>query len=379
MFQTQLEDQPSREVAALRTVQFVPELCATEGQSGEFNQDGMPSDGDSESGGALQVAERRNAHGLNRLGNAKEDRCRGDTLRAHPEEQDGESTSEQEGICQTEGSGIKGGYKSFESESGSLGCDSKGIQLPGGAAGANEVTSVRGGKGQSVRREQYQHQHQRKSSRISPWLTAQRRIEATFDSVGGKESDGYGNADVALTTELCLDECDGVWEVACSPHSWLSQACEAQGLRPRRINLQTGFDLYRPECWEELKKLRAKHRPRKLWFSLPCTKFCQWTQVNYSTPERQEQLRGYQRKERKVLWNVNDFVKDTLEKDETVDIYFEWTHPCKGWAEAPMQDLEHHLQKIGHEWLPCRVDGCNYGLRDKKLLCSQEVADQNHR
>ena len=44
----QLENQPSREVAALRTVQFAPELCATEGQSGEFNQDGMPSDGDSD-------------------------------------------------------------------------------------------------------------------------------------------------------------------------------------------------------------------------------------------------------------------------------------------------------------------------------------------
>ena len=38
--------------------------------------------------------------------------------------------------------------------------------------------------------------------------------------------------------DFCLDNCDGVWEVACSPHSWLSEACEQQGLRPRRINLE---------------------------------------------------------------------------------------------------------------------------------------------
>ena len=143
-------------------------------------------------------------------------------------------------------------------------------------------------------------------------------------------------------------------------HAVLTHGCR------RHVKLKD-FDHVASTCRRALifmlKKLRAKHRPRKLWFSLPCTKFCQWTQVNYSTPERQEQLRGYQRKERKMLWNFNDFVKDTLEKDETVDIYFEWTHPCKGWAEAPMQDLEHHLQKIGHEWLPCRVDGCTFFTR----------------
>ena len=38
--------------------------------------------------------------------------------------------------------------------------------------------------------------------------------------------------------DFCLDNCDGVWEVACSPHSWLSEDCEQQGLRPRRINLE---------------------------------------------------------------------------------------------------------------------------------------------
>ena len=58
------------------------------------------------------------------------------------------------------------------------------------------------------------------------------------------------------TMDLCLDERDGVWEVACAPHSWLSEACERQGQRPRRINLEQGCDLYKPATWERMKQLR---------------------------------------------------------------------------------------------------------------------------
>ena len=142
------------------------------------------------------------------------------------------------------------------------------------------------------------------------------------------------------TMDLFLDNRDGVWEVACSPHSWLSGACASQGLKPRRINLHSGFDLYRPEAWEAMKQLRSKTRPRKIWFSLPCTKWCQWTYVNYNTPEKQQVLRHRQQRERRMLWYMNDFVKDTLSEDPECQIYFEWVFPCRGWKEAPMMNLE---------------------------------------
>ena len=37
-----------------------------------------------------------------------------------------------------------------------------------------------------------------------------------------------------------------------------------------------------------------------------------------------------------MLWNMNDFIKDTLEDDPFCEIYFEWAHPCRGWHEAPI-------------------------------------------
>ena len=164
--------------------------------------------------------------------------------------------------------------------------------------------------------------------------------------------------------DFCLDNCDGVWEVACSPHSWLSEACEQQGLRPRRINLEKGYDLYKKETWEDMKLLRRRTKPRKIWFSLPCTKYCQWTFINYATDERKELLKTYQRRERRMLWSMDDFVQDTLEDDPLCEIYFEWTHPCRGWQEPPMVDLEKYMSDNGREWLDCRIDGCNYGMKD---------------
>ena len=51
-----------------------------------------------------------------------------------------------------------------------------------------------------------------------------------------------------LLSELQLDGRDGLWEVACSPHSWLSSAAEEHGIQPFRVNLAAGFDLMTPRC-----------------------------------------------------------------------------------------------------------------------------------
>ncbi|CAE7037795.1 unnamed protein product [Symbiodinium sp. KB8] len=167
-----------------------------------------------------------------------------------------------------------------------------------------------------------------------------------------------------LLCGLHLQNHDGVWEVACSPHSWLSEACEQHGLQPRRINYQEGYDLYMKETWHRLRDLYLKKRPRRIWFSLPCTKWCPWTSVNYNTPEKQETLEAARRKERKLLWEAASFIKYVLEVDDEVKIYFEWPHPCFGWKQQPMVNLERHLEATGYMWMTCRVDGCNYGMKN---------------
>ena len=67
-----------------------------------------------------------------------------------------------------------------------------------------------------------------------------------------------------------------------------------------------------------------------------------------------------------MLWYMNDFVKDTLSKAPDTKIYFEWTHPCQGWQEPPMVDLETYLAALDIPWLSCRIDGCVYGMMDSR-------------
>ena len=114
----------------------------------------------------------------------------------------------------------------------------------------------------------------------------------------------------SLLLGVHLHDRDGLWEIACAPHSWLSESAQQQGLRPRRINLEAGYDLYHPETWIRLRSLRDQHRPRRLWFSLPCTKWCPLTSVNYNTPELREKLERYRRRERKLMRLSCDFIKE---------------------------------------------------------------------
>ena len=90
----------------------------------------------------------------------------------------------------------------------------------------------------------------------------------------------------ALTSNLLvglhLGERDGLWEITCAPHSWLSEAAEQHGLRPRR--------LYDHHTSNRLRELRLERRPKRLWLSLPCTKWCPWTSVNFNTPEKKVKL-----------------------------------------------------------------------------------------
>ena len=64
-----------------------------------------------------------------------------------------------------------------------------------------------------------------------------------------------------------------------------------------------------------------------------------------------------------MLWNAVHFIENTLKENPSVDIYWEWPWPCIGWGQGPLLRLKQVLHAHGREWLPCRIDGCNYGLQ----------------
>ncbi|CAE7799282.1 GIP [Symbiodinium sp. CCMP2456] len=161
---------------------------------------------------------------------------------------------------------------------------------------------------------------------------------------------------------LHLEGQDGLWEISGSPHNWLSEAAQRHQLRPRSINLSTGYDLYKESTWKHLRELQRLHHPRRLWFSLPFSKWCPWNEMNYNTPEQREQLKTYRRREQRMLWNANQFIKDAMNYDPDVQVYWEWPHMCRGWSQQALGDLGGYFQEKGVPWQSCRVDGCCYGL-----------------
>ena len=131
-------------------------------------------------------------------------------------------------------------------------------------------------------------------------------------------------------------------------------------------NYQNGFDIYKEDRWQQLRHLRRQRRPHRLWFSVPCTKWCRWTSINYNTPEKREALETMRRKERRMLRQAVSFILESLDEDENINIYWEWTFPCSGWDQHPMISLERGLRERGQEWESCRIDGCCYGMKDEK-------------
>ena len=175
---------------------------------------------------------------------------------------------------------------------------------------------------------------------------------------------------VTLTTaltnsamDLIQDQRDGLWEFACAPDSWLTKASERQGLHCKRVNLHQGYDLYQPATWERLAHERKVKRPKRLWFSLPCTKWCPWTRLNYQGPERQELLESYRRRGRRMLGYAARFIKDALEEDPETFVYWEWPKECLGWHQRALQDLQAYMEEQCIPWQQCRIDGCRYDLK----------------
>ena len=85
-----------------------------------------------------------------------------------------------------------------------------------------------------------------------------------------------------------------------------------------------------------------------------------------STSERRSRKNSCVWPKERELWHMNDFLKDTLIHDPETLVYFEWTHPCQGLDQPPLQDLQHYMEQNDIPWLGCRVDGCVYGVKDPK-------------
>lgn len=67
---------------------------------------------------------------------------------------------------------------------------------------------------------------------------------------------------INLLRDLMVDDQHApVWEVCCSPNSWLSEACRLEG---QRIKLANGFDLHKDETYQKMTQLYYQKRPQKI-------------------------------------------------------------------------------------------------------------------
>ena len=151
-----------------------------------------------------------------------------------------------------------------------------------------------------------------------------------------------------------------VWEMFCQKESELSNACLKQGIPVQRINLHSGFDLYKDETYERLWTLFKHQRPKKLWISTMCTLWCDWVDLNYH--DRREVLEKRRRGERQMFKKLVRFLKAVVEFDPTVELFWEWPHRCRGWKERIIEDFFNKLD----QYYDCRINGCRFGLKSAK-------------
>ena len=96
-------------------------------------------------------------------------------------------------------------------------------------------------------------------------------------------------AQTGLRDFLQGDRVDG-WEMFCAPDSWLTAACQTEGMRFSRINLQQGYDLYKTSTYELLKGKYKSEKPRRIWVSTRCTYWRPFTSLNYQAVVEQQQV-----------------------------------------------------------------------------------------
>ena len=341
--------QRPRTVGALLSVRPTSSVHPESGLPCPDHGDQEPRDGAPDAGGTTTPDAGAEAYSDNLSPHAAEDRCRGSAPDGH------------HGAHRYDGND-SGGGDTHDTYDDALTGDTHGFTRL-----CADVKQSRDHFGNQLDRDG-KRPGQRPGSRVCPGVPGVTGTWKPCTNTVGKRVMTFATMMTAATSSMLLGlhlhDRDGLWEISASPHDWLSQAASQQGLKPRSINLQSGYDLYKPATWEHLRVLRQRHRPARIWFSLPFSRWCSWQEIDYGSPNGYERLETDRRKERRMLWQVNSFIKDIINEDPDIEIYYEWPHPSGGWKQHPMTDLSDFLDKKNIPWLSCRVDGCNYGLKN---------------
>ena len=168
-------------------------------------------------------------------------------------------------------------------------------------------------------------------------------------------------------------------EVCCPIDSTLVEVFHEHGRSALRVGLPA-CDLSTQRGCVELAQMVSRHRPRLLWFSLPCGSYEPSQKASYErTDEMLKKSQQRQRKSRKMMKHAIEIAYQQLEGGR--EIAWEWPSSNGGWQVREMRSFmdylrHHHRLHVG------RVHGCSYGLKNSsneflkkqwKIVCSNEA------
>ena len=73
---------------------------------------------------------------------------------------------------------------------------------------------------------------------------------------------------------------DWLWEVCCDDKSTLTQAALGRDHTAKRLNISTKYDATKRRRVEEAKQQVKTNKPRRIWFSQPCSYWCNFVDLN---------------------------------------------------------------------------------------------------
>ena len=183
---------------------------------------------------------------------------------------------------------------------------------------------------------------------------------STDCSSDGSSSASCGSSSV--DSEGDSDEAE-VWEICCSPSSTITQAAKARGLKAKRLTLETGHDFMLWETVLSVRQRMKKRLPRRVWASIPCTKWSAIQNLNQK-PSQRAALKRARKESRVLLRNVLHVLKSMVGPRR--HMYFEWPTRCHGWRLRELAAFRSYCIARGYPVYRVRIDGCMYGLMSKR-------------
>ncbi len=156
-----------------------------------------------------------------------------------------------------------------------------------------------------------------------------------------------------------------VFKACCSPKSGLAQEAMWIGMTAERKTLETGYDLLKAKDAVRLKEEVKEKKPRKFWFSPPCTEFTSMQNLNQRNWEQWQRLMARRAKSRRLLRHGTGAIKEGLDNDIEFDLFWEWPLRCQGWSLPEVADLMRHAERRGRKVFFVTVNGCAFGMKDE--------------